>query len=148
VLSRKRASEGFYPAVDLLQSDSKMLLPQVVGPEHYRIAQEVRATLAQYEELKDIIAMLGMEELSREDRRTVGRARQLERYLTQPFFTTEHFTGASGVMVRREDALADCVRILGDEFEQESEQRFYMKGTLDGDAGDAREGDGAESDRG
>ena len=93
VLSRKRASEGLYPAIDLLRSGSKLVTPQIVGERHCRITEEVRKTLAGYEELKDIIAMLGLEELSREDQRTVHRARRLERFLTQPFFVTEQFTG-------------------------------------------------------
>ncbi|MEI6521822.1 MAG: F0F1 ATP synthase subunit beta, partial [bacterium] len=88
VLSRKRASEGFYPAIDLLQSSSKMATPGIVGERHYLLAQEIRRTLAQYEELKDIIAMLGLEQLSPEDRKVVARARRLERFFTQPFFTT------------------------------------------------------------
>ncbi|HPA75693.1 MAG TPA: F0F1 ATP synthase subunit beta, partial [Deltaproteobacteria bacterium] len=99
VLSRKRASEGLYPAVDLLQSWSKMLMPHIVGDRHYRIAQEIRKTLTIYEDLKDIIAMLGIAELSRDDQRTVYRARRLERFFTQPFFTTEQFTGIPGKMV-------------------------------------------------
>jgi F-type H+-transporting ATPase subunit beta len=93
VLSRKRASEGFYPAIDPLRSSSKMATPGVIGRRHYDIAQAIRRTLAQYAELKDIIAMLGLEQLSLEDRNVVARARRLERFLTQPFFTTEHFTG-------------------------------------------------------
>ncbi|HXV84515.1 MAG TPA: F0F1 ATP synthase subunit beta, partial [Candidatus Binatia bacterium] len=99
VLIRKRAAQGFYPAVDPLRSDSKMLTPGVVGNRHYRVAQEVRRVLAEYEELKDIISMLGMEELSQRDRETVNQARRLERFLTQPFFTTEHFTGRPGKFV-------------------------------------------------
>jgi F-type H+/Na+-transporting ATPase subunit beta len=93
VLSRKRASQGLYPAVDPLQSGSKMLTPSIVGERHYRIARGVRQALAEYEDLKDIIAMLGIEELSKDDQQTVARARQLERFLTQPFFVTEEFTG-------------------------------------------------------
>ena len=96
VLSRKRASEGLYPAIDLLQSSSKMATPTIVGQRHYLLAQEIRKTLAHYEELKDIIAMLGMEQLSPEDRNVVGRARRLERFLTQPFFATEQFSGIKG----------------------------------------------------
>ncbi|MFO7987071.1 MAG: F0F1 ATP synthase subunit beta, partial [Desulfatiglandaceae bacterium] len=105
VLSRKKASEGLYPAIDPLQSGSKMMVPNIVGDRHYRIGQEMRQTLAQYEELKDIIAMLGLEELSQADRRTVNRARRLERFLTQPFYVTEAFTGKEGKMVELEDAL-------------------------------------------
>lgn len=131
VLSRKRASEGFYPAIDPLQSGSKMLMPPVVGKRHYRIAQDIRRTLAQYEELKDIIAMLGLEELSREDRRTVNRARRLERFLTQPFFTTEQFTAYEGRVVPLEQALQGCERILGDEFHDLPERALYMIGPID-----------------
>lgn len=131
VLSRKRASEGLYPAIDTLQSGSKMLVPHIVGNQHYRIAQEVRKTLATYEDLKDIIAMLGIEELSQEDRRTVYRARRLERFLTQPFFVTEQFTGHEGKLVHLQEALEGCERILNDEFTDYPEKSFYMIGTID-----------------
>ncbi|MDJ0681420.1 MAG: F0F1 ATP synthase subunit beta [Xenococcaceae cyanobacterium MO_167.B52] len=131
VLSRKRVSEGLYPAIDPLQSDSKMLNPQIVGDRHYQIAQAVRQTLANYEELKDIIAMLGLEELAQSERQIVYRARRLERFLTQPFFTTEQFTGLKGKMVRLEDALDGCDRILNDEFTDYSEQSLYMIGNVD-----------------
>ncbi len=131
VLSRKRASEGLYPAIDLLKSSSKLLSPSVVGDRHYRIAQEIRRTLAGYEELKDIIAMLGLEELSQEDRRTVHRARRLERFFTQPFFVTEQFTGQSGRLVKLEDSLVGCERILNDEFAKLPEQALYMIGSID-----------------
>ncbi|MCK4622201.1 MAG: F0F1 ATP synthase subunit beta [Desulfuromonadales bacterium] len=131
VLSRKRAGEGLYPAIDSLQSGSKMLNPRIVGGRHYRIAREVRRTLATYEELKDIIAMLGLEELSRDDRRTVYQARRLERFLTQPFFTTEQFTGLPGRTVSREDALIGCERILNDEFSEAPEKTLYMIGDIE-----------------
>ena len=131
VLSRKRASEGLYPAIDPLQSGSKMLVPPVVGARHYNLAQEIRKTLATYEELKDIIAMLGLEELSQEDRRTVNRARRLERFLTQPFFVTEQFTGHKGRTVSLEDALDGCERILQDEFSEAPERHLYMIGAID-----------------
>ena len=131
VLSRKRASEGLYPAMDPLQSGSKMLSPHTVGTRHYQVAQEIRSTLANYEGLKDIIAMLGLEELSQEDRRTVYRARRLERFLTQPFFTTEQFTGMQGKLVTLEDALEGCERILNDEFADLPESAFYMIGKVD-----------------
>jgi F-type H+-transporting ATPase subunit beta len=131
VLSRTRASQGLYPAIDPLQSGSKMLVPQVVGNRHYRVAQDMRRTLADYEELKDIIAMLGLEELSPDDRRTVRRARQLERFLTQPFFTTEQFTNQAGRMVTLEAAIEGCERILQDEFAEYPEQALYMIGSLD-----------------
>lgn len=131
VLSRKRASEGLYPAIDPLQSGSKMLVPLIVGPEHYGIAQEVRRTLASYEELKDIIAMLGIEEISPEDRRLVFRARRLERFLTQPFFSTEEFTGHKGKMVPLKATLKGCEKILHDEFTDYPEQAFYMVGPIE-----------------
>ncbi|QJW97223.1 F0F1 ATP synthase subunit beta [Frigoriglobus tundricola] len=130
VLSRKRASAGLYPAIDLLQSNSKMATPTVVGERHYRLAQEVRKTLAQYEELKDIIAMLGMEQLSPADRDVVGRARRLERFLTQPFFATEQFSGIKGKDVSLKDALEGCERILRDEFKDYPESAFYMIGAI------------------
>jgi F-type H+/Na+-transporting ATPase subunit beta len=130
VLSRKRASEGLYPAIDLLRSGSKMVTPSIVGMRHFRIAREIRKTLAGYEELKDIIAMLGLEELSREDRQTVHRARRLERFLTQPFFVTEQFTGQPGRLVSLEDALDGCERILNDEFANLPEHALYMIGSI------------------
>ena len=130
VLSRKRASEGFYPAIDPLQSRSTMLQPRILGERHYNVAREVRKTLAGYEELKDIIAMLGLEELSREDRRIVYRARRLERFLTQPFFTTTQFTGLEGKVVDIEDTLTGCERILNDEFSDRPESTLYMIGAV------------------
>ncbi|BCA79922.1 F0F1 ATP synthase subunit beta [Desulfuromonas sp. AOP6] len=139
VLSRKRASQGLYPAVDPLESYSKMLTPTIVGDRHYRIAQEIRRTLASYEDLKDIIAMLGMEELSRDDRQTVLRARRLERFLTQPFFTTEQFTGMPGKTVSLEEALDGCERILNDEFSEAPEKSLYMIGGIDEARGKTRQ---------
>ncbi len=131
VLSRKRASEGLYPAIDPLESESKMLHPAIVGKRHYQVAREVRKTLAAYDDLKDIIAMLGLEELSTDDRRTIFRARQLERFLTQPFVTTEQFTGLQGKIVDLDDALTGCERILNDDFRGAPENLFYMTGTID-----------------
>lgn len=131
VLSRKMASEGLYPAIDPLQSRSMMLNPRIVGNRHYSVAREVRRTLADYEDLKDIIAMLGLEELSREDRRTVNRARRLERFLTQPFFTTEHFTGLEGRQVDLEDTIIGCEKILNDTFSDAPESKLYMIGSID-----------------
>ncbi len=130
VLSRKRASEGLFPAIDPLQSSSKMATPGIVGARHYALAQEIRRTLAQYGELKDIIAMLGLEQLSPEDRKVVGRARLLERFLTQPFFTTEQFTGLTGKLVSLKDALDGCERILHDEFKDYPESALYMIGPI------------------
>ena len=108
-----------------------MLTPQIVGKRHYEIATEIRRTLAAYEELKDIIAMLGLEELSREDRQAVFRARRLERFLTQPCFVTEQFTGLDGRMVELADALDGCERILDDEFSEIPESKLYMIGSID-----------------
>lgn len=131
VLSRKRASQGLYPAIDPLKSSSKMLTPGSVSERHYRVAREVRQVLAEYEELKDIIAMLGIEELSERDRSVVGRARRLERFLTQPFFTTEQFTGYQGQFVALEETLKSCERLMADDFADRPEGDFYMIGTLD-----------------
>ncbi len=131
MLSRERASQGFYPAVNLLRSESKMLAPHIVGERHYQIARAVRQTLSNYEDLKDIIAMLGMEELSRDDQRTVKQARLLERFFTQPFNVTEEFTGLEGRIVDTEDALDGCERILNGDFNDRSERALYMIGSID-----------------
>jgi F-type H+-transporting ATPase subunit beta len=130
VLSRKRAGEGLYPAIDLLQSSSKMATPGIVGERHYKLAQEIRRTLAQYEDLKDVIAMLGLEQLSPADRNTVARARRLERFLTQPFFATEQFSGIKGKLVSLQDSLDGCERILHDEFKDYPESALYMIGAI------------------
>jgi len=130
VLSRERAAQGLYPAIDPLRSTSSLLSPAVVGERHYAVAREVRATLAAYEDLKDIIAMLGLDELSDEDKRVVSRARRLERYLTQPFHVTEEFTGRAGASVGLEELLADCEAILADRYEGVPEQELYMIGAL------------------
>jgi F-type H+-transporting ATPase subunit beta len=108
-----------------------MLTPSVVGERHYDIAQRVRKTLAQYEEFKDVIAMLGIEELSHEDQKIVDRARKLERFFTQAFFVTEQFTGQGGRQVSLEDGLNGCERILNDEFADYSEADFYMIGSIE-----------------
>jgi len=131
ILSRKRASQGLYPAIDPLQSSSKMATSLIIGERHYRLAQEIRSTLAQYEDLKDIIAMLGLEQLSTTDRAVVARARRLERFLTQPFFTTEKFTGLSGKLVPLSESLDGCERILQDEFKDYPESALYMIGAID-----------------
>jgi F-type H+-transporting ATPase subunit beta len=130
VLSRKRAAEGFFPAVDPLQSASQLLSPAVVGDRHYALALEARRTLAQYEELKDVIAMLGLEQLSLEDRALVARARRLERFLTQPFFSTESFTSLPGKAVPLQDTLEGCERILGGYGKELPESSFYMIGAI------------------
>jgi F-type H+-transporting ATPase subunit beta len=129
VLSRDRASEGLFPAIDALQSSSKMATPGIAGERHYNLAQEIRRTLAQ--ELKDIIAMLGLEQLSSEDLKVVARARRLERFLTQPFYTTEQFSGIKGKTVSLKDSLNGCERILKDEFQDYSETSLYMIGAID-----------------
>jgi F-type H+-transporting ATPase subunit beta len=130
VLSRKRASEGLFPAIDLLQSSSKMATPGIIGERHYNLSQEIRRTMTQYEDLKDIIAMLGLEQLSPEDRKAVARARRLERFLTQPFFATEQFSGIKGKLVSLKDALDGCERILRDEFKDYPESALYMIGAI------------------
>ncbi|MBI5559319.1 MAG: F0F1 ATP synthase subunit beta [Deltaproteobacteria bacterium] len=131
VLSRKRASQGFYPAVDPLASNSNMLIPEIVSAKHYEVVQAVRRILAEYEDLKDIIAMLGLEELSEADRRTVATARRLERFFCQPFFTTTQFTGLPGKLVPLEKTIAGCERILNNDFAAIPEQALYMIGDID-----------------
>lgn len=131
VLSRKKASEGLYPAIDPLQSFSKLLTPGAVSQRHYRIARDVRNTLAEYEDLKDIIAMLGLEELSEKDRATVRQARQIERFLTQPFFSIEAMTGTEGRFVPLDETLRSCEAILSGEFADRDEGDFYMIGGVD-----------------
>lgn len=131
VLSRKRASQGLYPAVDPLASNSSMLNPDVVSERHYSVVQEVRKILSEYEELKDIIAMLGLEELSEGDRNTVATARRLERFFTQPFFTTTQFTGMEGRSVPLAKTIDGCARIIDGEFQDIPEQALYMIGDID-----------------
>ncbi|WP_415182489.1 F0F1 ATP synthase subunit beta [Phaeovulum sp.] len=130
VLSRKRASEGLYPAVDPLASASVMLTPGVVGQRHYDVARAVRRTLAEYEELRDIIAMLGIEELSAHDRATVARARRLERFLTQPFFTVTASAGTVGKLVPISETLDGCEAILAQTEFDLPESAYYMIGGL------------------
>ncbi|XP_037416759.1 ATP synthase subunit beta, chloroplastic-like [Triticum dicoccoides] len=131
VLSRGLASKGIYPAVDPLDSTSTMLQPRIVGNEHYETAQRVKETLQRYKELQDIIAILGLDELSEEDRLTVARARKIERFLSQPFFVAEVFTGSPGKYV----ALAETIRgfqlILSGELDGLPEQAFYLVGNID-----------------
>jgi F-type H+-transporting ATPase subunit beta len=130
VLSRRQVSQGFYPAIDPLQSNSKLLTPGVVGDEHYHIAQRVRALLARYEELRDIIAILGIEELNVEDRIAVQRGRKLQRFLTQPLFVAERFTGLPGRFVTLDETLRGCAEILEGRHDSLPEQAFYMAGTI------------------
>jgi F-type H+/Na+-transporting ATPase subunit beta len=131
VLSRKRAADGLLPAVDPLESKSELLTEEVVGMKHFQIARSVRRVLAQYNELKDIITMLGLEQLSAENRKVVSRARKLERFLTQPFSCTERFTNQKGRYVSLDDTLDGCERILSGEVDELPETAFYMIGNLD-----------------
>ena len=131
VLSRDMAAEGMYPAVDPLSSSSRLLDARLLGERHYRVAQEVRRSIAHYRELQEIIALLGMEELGAEDRRTVRRARRLQRFLTQPFLVTEAFTGQAGRRVELSDTLDGCAAILDGEADDWAEASLYMVGDLD-----------------
>jgi F-type H+-transporting ATPase subunit beta len=131
VLSRALASKGIYPAVDPLDSTSTMLQPDIVGAEHYDTARAVQSTLQRYKELQDIIAILGLDELSEEDRMTVARARKVERFLSQPFFVAEIFTGMSGKYVKLEDTIKGFQTILSGEVDDLPEQAFYLVGTID-----------------
>lgn len=131
VLSRTLASKGIYPSVDPLDSTSTMLQPWVVGEDHYKCAQNVKQTLQRYKELQDIIAILGLEELSEEDRNVVARARKLERFLSQPFFVAEVFTGTPGEYVPLKETIDGFNRILQGEFDTTNEQSFYLVGNID-----------------
>ena len=131
VLSRQLAAKGIYPAVDPLESNSTMLQPNIVSEGHYTCAQQVRQTLQKYKELQEIIAILGIDELSEEDRLTVGRARRIERFLSQPFFVAEVFTGLSGKYVSLNDSVSGFQRILAGEFDTLPEQAFYLVGGID-----------------
>ena len=130
VLSRGLASKGIYPAVDPLDSTSTMLQPEIVGAEHYATAQNIKETLQRYKELQDIIAILGLDELSEEERLTVARARIVERFLSQPFFVAEVFTGSPGKYVSLADSIDGFNRLLGGEFDDLPEQSFYLVGDI------------------
>ena len=131
VLSRKIAELGIYPAIDPLDSTSRQLDPLVVGMEHYEVARGVQTVLQRYKELKDIIAILGMDELSEEDKNTVSRARKIERFLSQPFFVAEVFTGSPGKYVSLKDTISGFKGILAGDYDQYPEQAFYMVGSID-----------------
>jgi F-type H+-transporting ATPase subunit beta len=131
VLSRQLAAEGIYPAVDPIQTTSVLLDPLVVGEEHARVAADVRQTIEHYHELKDVIALLGVEELSAEERLAVGRARRLQRFLTQPFFVAEAYTGSPGKSVPVADTVAGCKAILDGDCDDWQESSLYMTGTLE-----------------
>jgi F-type H+-transporting ATPase subunit beta len=130
ILSRTQARKGIYPAVDPLQSSSKLMDRHTLGARHYGVAEDVREHLARYRELEDIIAMLGVEELSLKDRKIVMRARKLQRYLTQPFWTTASHTGIEGVSVPLEHTLTDCEAFLAGRYDEVSEDRCYMRGSM------------------
>jgi F-type H+-transporting ATPase subunit beta len=131
VLSRGLASKGIYPAVDPLDSTSTMLQPNVVGDEHYRTARTVQSTLQRYKELQDIIAILGLDELSEDDRLTVNRARKIEKFLSQPFFVAEIFTGQKGEYVKLEETISGFNQILRGELDHLPEAAFYLVGNID-----------------
>jgi len=131
LLSRRLASQAFYPAIDPLDSHSSLLTPSGVGQEHYQVATGVRALLARYQELQDVIAILGMEELSEEDRLVVNRARKAQRFLTQPFYSTQQFTSLPGRYVPLDETLRGFREILSGRHDDVPEQAFYMVGTID-----------------
>jgi len=131
VLSRSIAELGIYPAVDPLDSTSRQLDPLVVGEDHYETAQAVQGVLQRYKELKDIIAILGMDELSEEDKQVVSRARKVERFLSQPFFVAEVFTGSPGKYVSLEESIKGFKGILNGDYDDLPEQAFYMVGTIE-----------------
>jgi F-type H+-transporting ATPase subunit beta len=131
VLSRQIAELGIYPAIDPLDSSSRQLDPLVIGQEHYDVARGVQGILQRYKELKDIIAILGMDELSDEDKQAVTRARKIQRFLSQPFFVAEVFTGASGKYVSLKDTIAAFKGILAGEYDDLPEQAFYMVGGIE-----------------
>jgi F-type H+-transporting ATPase subunit beta len=131
VLSRSISEKGIYPAVDPLDSTSTILKPDIVGEEHFEVANQVREILQRYKELQDIIAILGIEELSDEDRLTVQRARKVERFLSQPFFVAEQFTGLDGKYVKVEETVASFKEIIEGKHDDIPERAFLLKGTID-----------------
>jgi F-type H+-transporting ATPase subunit beta len=131
VLSRQIAELGIYPAVDPLDSTSRILDPQVVGEEHYNVARAVQRVLQKYKDLQDIIAILGMDELSEEDKLTVARARKLQKFLSQPFHVAEQFTGSPGKYVKLDDTIRSFKEILEGKHDDLPEQAFFMVGTIE-----------------
>jgi F-type H+-transporting ATPase subunit beta len=131
VLDRAIVEKGIYPAVDPLGSTSRILDPQIVGKEHYDVARAVQRTLQRYKDLQDIIAILGMDELSEDDKMMVNRARRLERFLSQPFFVAETFTATPGKYVKLEDTIKSFKRVVEGEFDELPEQAFYMAGGIE-----------------
>lgn len=132
ILSRAQAGKGIYPAVDPLQSSSKLMDRHVLGARHYDVAEKVREHLARYRELEDIIAMLGIEELTPTDRRIVLRARKLQRYLTQPFYVVAEHTGLPGISVSLEETVRDCEDFISGAYDDLTEERCYMRGSMRG----------------
>jgi F-type H+-transporting ATPase subunit beta len=132
VLSRSIAAQGIYPAVDPLDSSSRIMDPQFVGDRHYKVATTVQAILQRYKDLQDIIAILGMDELTEEDKIIVGRARRIQRFLSQPFSVAETFTGIKGQYVKLESTIESFERVAAGEFDHFPEQAFYMQGGIDG----------------
>jgi F-type H+/Na+-transporting ATPase subunit beta len=130
-LNRAISEKGIYPAVDPLDSNSRMLDPNIVGEEHYRTARDVQEILQRYKALQDIIAILGMDELSEEDKLTVTRARKIERFMSQPFHVAEQFTGSPGIYVELEDTIKAFQGLVAGEYDHLPEQAFYMVGTID-----------------
>lgn len=139
VLSRPIAEKGIYPAVDPLDSNSRIMDPQYLGDEHYQVASEVKRILQRYKELQDIIAILGMDELSEDDKVLVGRARRLERFLSQPFHVAEVFTGFSGIYVKKEDTIRSFKAVVSGEYDHLPESAFYMVGDIDSVVAKAKE---------
>jgi F-type H+-transporting ATPase subunit beta len=131
VLSRQIAELGIYPAVDPLDSTSRLLDPRVIGDDHYKVARDVQRVLQTYKSLQDIIAILGMDELSEEDRLTVARARKIQRFLSQPFHVAEVFTGTPGVLVSLEDTIKGFKGIVAGDHDDMPESAFYMVGTIE-----------------
>jgi F-type H+-transporting ATPase subunit beta len=151
VLSRSISEKGIYPAVDPLDSTSTILKPDIVGDEHFQVANQVREILQRYKELQDIIAILGIDELSDEDKVTVQRARKVERFLSQPFFVAEQFTGTSGEYVPVEETVRSFKEIIDGKHDDIPERAFLLKGTIEQvveDARGARERDEADESRG
>jgi len=142
VLSRSISEKGIYPAVDPLDSTSTILKPDIVGEDHYRVAQEVKEILQRYKELQDIISILGIDELSDEDRITVQRARKVERFLSQPFFVAEAFTGTEGKYVPIEETVRSFQEIIDGKHDDVPERAFLLKGTID----EVAEESGSEED--
>ena len=147
-LSREISEQGIYPAVDPLDSSSTILKPDVVGQEHYDVASRVKETLQRYKELQDIIAILGVDELSEEDRQTVQRARKMQRFLSQPFFVAEQFTGTPGQFVSTEETVRGFKEIVEGKHDDLPERAFYMKGGIDEVTAERGKGDDDESDEG